>query len=713
MLSIILSALIITFLNISLKLYNYEIIMMKYNHTLSGYGYIIPLYYDRREIQMDNFNLDLFNEVEEEKQRNSINVAQLEFLDSYSTNWIDLFSGFKVLYAITFSSQLSFIEKVIEKFEYVEIIFGNESVIGNDITAVFSYQHQVITQINNAQPETRKAILDRIDNGTLILWVAKKQLSHEKIFLLSGNTKKVITGSANLSYAAFNGNQRETINEISGVRAFDYYLEQFEILKQCASNKIEAKHLREYKSNILDNLETLPITEEIKQLKEIDVISHEPQAESNFSYSVLKHQENLKKYLPFDNKKEKITFNQILTWQNKIKMNSRYSDVDKTDQLPQLEIDYFQKKVYLLGKELDLHPRIEDVKKDIELFKDFMKGYDSFNGNEEDIELAKERYFAFANWFFISPILSHLRLLAFRHNKKPDLYPIFGLLYGNSKAGKTSFLSTLLYFMIKGDPKFAGNDFTTKTINDIRLNTKGIPIIYDDMVSSQFNSHAGKVVKNDSYGLFEGLDNYPAIVISANEDVKVITQDLTRRIVTCRVTIGLDTTRAMKSNAIRRIQKNITTALYRYYLGLVLERLDDFVSPMHDDHYDESVDAIKFSSDILVEIFSTFGDGELPRYVRELSIDDYFDEKVTSTYAIKAIQTAWKFNRDRFSINKKRNILSFAIKDQHEINRIRKELPDSLQAKVSHDTLIMDLAKAKDFFEIEFKNASIFSRIKG
>ena len=57
--------------------------------------------------------------------------------------------------------------------------------------------------------------------------------------------------------------------------------------------------------------------------------------------------------------------------------------------------------------------------------------------------------------------------------------------------------------------------------------------------------------------------------------------------------------------------------------------------------------------------------------------------------------------------------LSFAIKDQHEINRIRKELPDSLQAKVSHDTLIMDLAKAKEFFEIDFKNANIFSRIKG
>ena len=342
-----------------------------------------------------------------------------------------------------------------------------------------------------------------------------------------------------------------------------------------------------------------------------------------------------------------------------------------------------------------------------------MNGYDTFNGNKDDIELAKERYFAFANWFFISPILSHLRLLAYRHNKKPDLFPIFGLLYGNSKAGKTSFLSTLLYFMIKGDPKFAGNEFTTKTINDIRLNTKGIPIIYDDMVASQFNSHAGKVVKNDTYGLYEGLDNYPAIVISANEDVKVITQDLTRRIVTCRVTIGLDTTRAMKSNSIRRIQKNITTALYRHYLGIVLDRLDEFVLPMYDEFKDESVDAIKFSSDILVEMFSTLSNDELPQYVRKLSIDDYFDEKVTSTYAIKAIQTAWEYNKDRFTVNKKRNLLKFKLLDQHEIGRIRKEIPDSLQAKVSYDTLIMDLSKAREFFGINFKNPNIIARLRG
>lgn len=547
----------------------------------------------------------------------------------------------------------------------------------------------------------------------MVLWVAKKQLSHEKIYILSGNTKKVITGSANLSYAAFTGRQRETINEISGDLAFEYYLDQFELLKLSASNKIDTRHLREYKTNILENLEALPITDEIKDAKEIDVLTNEPQPESNFSYSVLKNQENLKKYLPIDDKKGKITFLNIISWQNKLKMNTRYNDGEKTDQLPKLEIDYNQKKVYLLGKELDLHPKLDDVKKDIQLFKEFMDGYDSFNGSKEDIELAKERYFAFANWFFISPILSHLRLLAYRHNKKPDLFPIFGLLYGNSKAGKTSFLSTLLYFMIKGDPKFAGNEFTTKTINDIRLNTKGIPIIYDDMVSSQFNSHAGKVVKNDTYGLYEGLDNYPAIVISANEDVKVITQDLTRRIVTCRVTIGLDTTRAMKSNSIRRIQKNITTALYRHYLGLVLDRLDEFVSPMYDEYKDESVDAIKFSSDILVEMFSTLSGEEPPRYVRKLTIDDYFDEKVTSTYAIKAIQTAWEYNKDRFTINNKRNLLKFKLLDQHEIGRIRKELPDSLQAKVSYDTLIMDLAKAREFFEINFQNSNILTRLRG
>ena len=661
---------------------------------------------------MENWKLDLFSDIEEDKRTNSLSVVKLDFIESFNSNWMDLFMGYESLHAITFSSQLSFIEKVIKEFNYVEIIFGNETVIGEDISAVLAYQHQVITQINNARPDIRKEIIQRIEDGSLVLWVAKKQLSHEKIYLLSGDKKVVITGSANLSYAAFTGRQRETINEITGELAYKYYFEQFEILKSTSSNKIEPRHIREYKTNIIENLDRLPISDEIKEKDAVEIIQADPQNESIFSYSVLKDQENLKRYIPLDNVKGKLTFPSLVNWQNKYKMNNSFKDGVKTEYLPQLEIDFSQKKVFLLGRELDLHPPLDEVKNDLQLFKEFMKGYDSFNGTKEEIELAKQRYYAFANWFFISPLLSHLRLLAYRHNKKPDSYPVFGLLYGNSKAGKTSFLSTLLYFMIKGDPKNPARDFTAKTINDIRYTAKGTPIIYDDMVASRFSAHAGEVIKNDSYGLNEGLNNYPAIVISANEDVKVVTQDLARRIVTYRVTIGLDTTEAMKNNSIRRIQKNVTTALYRHFLGIVFDRLDDFVSPMYDEHKDESIDVFKFSSEILLEIFETLSKDEIPSYVRNLVIDDYFDEKVTSTYAIKAIQTAWKYNRDRFEINKKRNLLRFSLGEQHELNRIKKELPDSLQAKVSHDTLIMDLAKAKDFFEIDFHSSSILNLLR-
>ena len=56
-----------------------------------------------------------------------------------------------------------------------------------------------------------KKILDRIDKGDAHLYVARTQLSHEKIYLLSheDGRKRVVMGSDNMSFNAFSGHQRE------------------------------------------------------------------------------------------------------------------------------------------------------------------------------------------------------------------------------------------------------------------------------------------------------------------------------------------------------------------------------------------------------------------------------------------------------------------------------------------------------------------------
>jgi hypothetical protein len=299
-------------------------------------------------------------------------------------------------------------------------------------------------------------------------------------------------------------------------------------------------------------------------------------------------------------------------------------------------------------------------------------------------------------------------MLAQKQDKKPDTYPVFGLIFGNSKAGKTTFLKTLMHFMINDEPLLSAKEFTSGTVNEYRTAVKGIPIIYDDMVYSRFNNHAAEAIKDDTFGFDQGLSNYPIIVISANEDVKVVTGDISRRTVLCRVNIGLDTTELLKNNSVKRIQKSITTAMYRCYLGKILEGIDEFTLPMFDPDEDNSVDLLNYSSRILMEMFNEYSNSELPDYVREININDYFDERITSTYVTKAISTAWQHNKKQFVIDRKRNTLKYISDDNFEVARMKKELPGSLNPKVSNKSLIMQLDKACNFFKIDFKKRSIF-----
>lgn len=139
------------------------------------------------------------------------------------------------------------------------------------------------------------------------------------------------------------------------------------------------------------------------------------------------------------------------------------------------------------------------------------------------------------------------------------------MLPGKSKAGKTSFLETLLKMMIGQKTKIAAPDFTRSNIDGLKRTVRGAPIIVDDLTQTRFNQHAVEMIKNDQFGVAESLIHYPAVVISANEDVRAVAQEIIRRTVLCHVQAGLKNTEIMKTSMVRRVQKNIGTAFYREY----------------------------------------------------------------------------------------------------------------------------------------------------
>ena len=112
----------------------------------------------------------------------------------------------------------------------------------------------------------------------------------------------------------------------------------------------------------------------------------------------------------------------------------------------------------------------------------------------------QRRYYELANWFFCTPFMASMRLIANRFNHNTLPYPTFGLVYGKSKAGKTSYLETLLKMMIGQKPKVSAPDFTRSSIEALKHKVKGAPIIVDDLTQTRFSQHAIETIKNDDFG---------------------------------------------------------------------------------------------------------------------------------------------------------------------------------------------------------------------
>ena len=377
-----------------------------------------------------------------------------------------------------------------------------------------------------------------------------------------------------------------------------------------------------------------------------------------------------------------------------------------------LEVHAQDGRVLLNDQEVDLNHDAEDVRHDVELFLKYMDGYNKFHG---DVSGMQRRYYEFANWFFCTPFMACMRDMAIRYNQNTLPYPVFGLVYGQSKAGKTSFLETLLKMMIGQKTKLSAPDFTRSSIEGLKRTVKGAPIIVDDLTNTRFNQHAIETIKNDDFGVADHLLHYPAVVISANEDVKAVAPEIIRRTVICRVQAGLTNTEVMRSSVVRTVQKEIGTAFYREYLRRMLDEIPQLLESIKSDE-ESAPDILAVSSMILMDIFQEYHQGDIPNYARELSLDDYFSERAAGSFAIKTILNAWKTSPSSFEVIARSNELRYNAGNTWDVDRILKELPETLEPHKSRDWLVMNLDEAQKFFGLSFEQTfweKLHTRISG
>lgn len=648
-------------------------------------------------------NLSLFEEVDSSKPKtaNKLDVIRLIYDRAESMTWRELFSGYNHLRAITFSSGISFVYNLLEMFDTAEVIFGCEEVLSFSLQEIIAFQNKVIERIREKEANKRNALLSRIEDGSVHFFVARTQLSHEKIYLLSSDDgrKRVIMGSANMSYKAFGGAQRENICFLDDEKAYDWYYEVFSDLQQSCTDEISKKAI--VLADAEENIDELPIAGTVKTRRALVI---EPIKENNddvqFMLDVRKLAENLKPMMPKSEKKTgRITISPEIMM--KLRRHIKDENTQKRElrsEYPQLVVNAFDHTATLNDETLDLSPDPDGIKNDVELFLKYMEGYGKFHG---DVIGMQYRYFEFANWFFCTPFMAVMRDMAARYDQNRLPYPVFGLVYGQSKAGKTSFLETLLKMMIGQKPKVSAPDFTRSSIEGLKRTVRGAPIIVDDLTNTRFNQHAIETIKNDDFGVSDHLMNYSAVVISANEDVKAVAPEVIRRTVICRVEAGLTNTEVMKSNIVRSVQQKIGTDFYREYLSRMLDRIPDLIDQLKQDDA-EAPDILKCSSEVIVSIIKENAD-TVPDYIRHLSLENYFSEQVTGKYAIKTIRTAWKTSRKSFVITSRNNELRYNAGAPYEADRVLKELPETLEARKSREWVVMNLEEARSFFEIDFR----------
>ena len=414
-------------------------------------------------------NLSMFGMIEEAQtqEKNSrhgnLDVVKMEFSGAETVSWQDLFSGFDTLHAITYSSGIGFVYRLLDLFEQAEIIFGCDEVISYSLQEVMAYQCKMVERIRETAGKMKVDLVSRIDQRTLRFYVAHSVLSHEKIYLLSAadGRKRVIMGSANMSFSAFGGHQRENICYLDGEEAYQWYWDCYCQLREESTDQIAKDSL--LCADDGENLEQLPIARTIRTQKALVLQPvEEAKGEVRFALDVKNLADKLAPSVPKPDKKGK-----ILLSPEKIKSIRRQVVATKTkekelqSEYPQLQVFPDEAIVRLNGTDLDLNPPKEDVTRDVQLFLNYMAGYEKFHG---DVAGMQRRYFEFANWFFCSPFMACMRDMAVRYNQNLLPYPVFGLVYGQSKAGKTSFLETLLKMMIGQKPKLSAPDFTRSSI---------------------------------------------------------------------------------------------------------------------------------------------------------------------------------------------------------------------------------------------------------
>lgn len=650
-----------------------------------------------------------------------IGVFNAEFVDSSSMDWVEMFSGYKKLYAITYSSSIDFMRQLFDKFDYSEVIFGYPEVMGTSQRRLTSLQLHTLKKI--CSDNNVLHLVELMEDERVRMFVSDDAKSHEKLFLLKADEKyRVIIGSANMSYSAFNGVQREIICVMDGQKAFDAFFAHYSAFRDKCTSSVNPQKIRKAIENSEDfsgDAGNAPVIDEVlssgkaKTFEETD--EQETQDETYFDVDEkLFGASDISKNNEFDGKVQisngyKRYFITPESARRTVE-NSQFNEAV----LPSMVIDFENNNVLVGQKYLNLNPDKEAVRRAVNLVLSHFSGWDVIKNPER----LKKTFWKLMVWYFCAPFIPRLRYLAERYSRDINFkYPCFLLVYGDSNCGKTKFLEFLFRLMTGSDAAIKDGPATTAgKLKKFKMACKNLPLNIDEVSASRFSAYSRELIKQDYFGRNSKLDSYAPIVFVSNE-VQAVSIDIRKRCIVCRIDSSMEFSDTISNDSFyqRLDAAKQNTALYGEYLRRMLPEAYNLSRMIEGKEDNPEINILSVSSKVLTDIFKEYGEN-LPSFVSELSlVGDYFDAMEMGYNAREALKIGLKIEPELFYIDHKENLLVYKDpnNDNKRLKNIQKELPVEWEAKIGLGSLMMNLEAAEKDLPLDRVSNRKGSKITG
>ena len=535
-----------------------------------------------------------------------------------------IFDGFDKMRVLTYSASVPMIVRMLDRhsFEFFECVFGYEGGLQR-VADIVAFQQFLINQVRDyalrLEDERQRIIFERIHAERARFYVVKDNIAHAKVYLLednSGERRRVIVGSANLSERAFGGKQPETLVVFDNdAEAWEHYSREYDAVKETASDKIDMP------SNVQDA--EIAFTDTPVMQDPAPTVFQAPPVEELTVPQVVQKVEELA--VPIDQvvspqvTRENGRFVVTPSVKAKIKkLRWQKGQLQSEETKPtSLSIHQGSRHVSLSGAHIPLEIDREGLKRSCEAIVEYFNNYEQ--GFVGDVYRLQRDYFTFMAWLYISPFICDLRTRAVVGGGNIFHYPLFAIIYGKANCGKTSLVDTLITSMF-GHPSTVQKDgFTRRTLRGLQQNYKRFPVVFDDITRRRFTDHGLDIVKDEN---LPPVKEHPCFVISMNAEPQSFQDEVVKRCLMIYTNTSIPTHKHALADrlhaSIEDIRNRLTTDLYRHYLGAVMDKLDGESEPS---------DILRMSSEVICDILDEQIEGQLPDWCKPVSWNQYADRR--------------------------------------------------------------------------------------